>query len=62
MVVAGEVLAVDVSAGTSGFIIVILLCLAAAGLFVLMAGSLRRLRGNVDRGTFGTAAKRRRPS
>jgi hypothetical protein len=60
VVVAGEVLAVNVSAGTSGFIIVLLLCLAAVGLFVLMAGSLRRLRGNVDSGRFGATTKRRR--
>lgn len=58
MVVASEVLALDVSAGTSGFLIVVLLCLAAVGIFVLMFGSLRRLRGNVDSGEFGAAARR----
>jgi hypothetical protein len=60
VVVAGEVLAINVSAGTSGFLVVVLLCLAAVGLFALLSGSLRRLRNNVDSGEFGEAAKRRR--
>jgi hypothetical protein len=58
-VVAGPVLALQVTAGVTGFVTVLLLCLASAGLFVFLSGSLRRMRANVERGEFGEAAARR---
>jgi hypothetical protein len=57
-VLAGPILAVEIEAGAGGFITVILLCLACAGLFYFMSGSLRRLRGNVARGEFGADTRR----
>jgi hypothetical protein len=58
-VVAGPVLALQVSAGVTGFVTVLLLCLASAGLFAFLSGSLRRMRANVERGEFGESAPRR---
>jgi hypothetical protein len=55
-VVAGPVLALQVSAGVTGFLTVVLLCLASAGLFVFLSGSLKRMRTNVERGEFGAEA------
>lgn len=49
---AGPVLAVQIDAGTTGFFVVVLLCIAAAGLFVLMSRSLKRLKSNVANGEF----------
>jgi hypothetical protein len=51
--VAGPVLAIDAGGGASGFVVVVLLCAAAVGLFVAMSASLRRMRANVARGEFG---------
>ncbi|AEH08292.1 MULTISPECIES: hypothetical protein [Protofrankia] len=50
---AGQFLALEVSAGTSGFLVVLLLGLAAVALFVMMPRSLARMRGNVASGRFG---------
>jgi hypothetical protein len=50
---AGPVLAIDLGGGAGGFLVVVLLGAAAVGLFVAMAGSLRRMRANVARGEFG---------
>jgi hypothetical protein len=58
-VVAGPVLALEVKAGVTGFVTVVLLCLASAGLFVFLSGSLRRMRANVERGEFGESTARR---
>jgi hypothetical protein len=53
---AGPVLAADeVSGGTAGLLIVVFLVVAAGLVFYFMFGSLKRLRGNVDRGAFGAA-------
>jgi hypothetical protein len=46
-------LAAGVSGGGLGFLIVILLILAAVGIFYAMVGSVRRMRANVSRGQFG---------
>ncbi len=63
MTLAGQTLALEVSAGTGGFLVVLLLGLAAVGLFVMMSRSLIRLRGNVASGRFGEhAAGRGGPS
>jgi hypothetical protein len=60
---AGQILALEVSAGAGGFLVVLLLGLAAVGLFVMMSRSLVRLRGNVAHGRFGGhAARREKPS
>ncbi len=53
MTFAGQTLALEVSAGTGGFLVVLLLGLAAVGLFTMMSRSLVRLRGNVASGRFG---------
>ncbi len=53
MTEAGRALALGVSAGAGGFLVVLLLGLAAVGLFVMMSRSLVRLRGNVADGRFG---------
>lgn len=49
---SGPVLAGGISAGGVGFLVVLLLLLAAVGLFLAMSGSLKRMRRNVSRGTF----------
>ncbi len=56
MPLAGQFLALEVSAGAGGFLVVLLLGLAAAGLFVMMSRSLVRMRGNVASGRFGDRA------
>ncbi|WP_250281495.1 MULTISPECIES: hypothetical protein [unclassified Frankia] len=63
MPLAGQFLALEVSVGTSGFLVVLLLGLAAVALFVMMPRSLARMRGNVASGRFGaSAADRDRPA
>ncbi|MBX6388192.1 MAG: hypothetical protein IRZ08_04185 [Frankia sp.] len=59
-VLAGQVLAAEVSAGVSGLVAFLLLALASAAVFYFLAGSLRRLRGNVARGEFAANASRPR--
>lgn len=51
-VVAGPALAVQINAGATGFFVVVLLCIAAAGIFVMMSRSLKRMRSNVASGEF----------
>ncbi|MGF7237044.1 MAG: hypothetical protein ACQSGP_19085 [Frankia sp.] len=41
-----------VEAGAIGFLVVVALCCATAGIFVLMSRSLKRVRTNVARGEF----------
>jgi hypothetical protein len=55
--VAGQVLALEVSAGFGGFTVVLLLCLAAAGIFVMLSRSLSRMQRNVRSGNFGSRDK-----
>jgi hypothetical protein len=43
----------DIGPGGAGFLVVILLIVAAALIFWAMSGSLKRLRKRVERGTFG---------
>jgi hypothetical protein len=43
----------DIGPGGAGFLVVILLIVAAALIFWAMSGSLKRLRKSVERGTFG---------
>jgi hypothetical protein len=52
MVLAGPVVAADFGGGAGAFVVVMLLFVVAAGLFVAMSGSLRRMRSNVTRGEF----------
>ncbi len=62
MTSAGQTLALEVSGGAGGFLVVVLLGLAAAGLFTMMSRSLGRMRSNVAGGRFGeraAAGKRR---
>ncbi|WP_131769500.1 hypothetical protein [Candidatus Protofrankia californiensis] len=56
MTLAGQLLALEVSAGAGGFLVVLLLGLAAVGLFVMMPRSLARMRGNIASGRFGDRA------
>lgn len=61
-VFAGPVVALKVEAGAVGFFVVVLLCIAAAGIFAMMSRSLTRMRGNVASGEFrGTDTSRREP-
>lgn len=57
--VPGPVLAGGISAGGVGFLVVLMLLLAAVGLFVAMSGSLKRMRRNVSQGTFRGTPRRR---
>jgi hypothetical protein len=58
---AGPVVALKVEAGAVGFFVVVLLCIAAAGIFAMMSRSLTRMRGNVASGEFrGTDSRRGR--
>jgi hypothetical protein len=41
------------SPGGLGFLVVVVFVIAAAGIFVAMTRSMRRMRGHVDRGDFG---------
>jgi hypothetical protein len=55
---AGPVVALKVQAGAIGFLVVVLLCIAAAGIFTMMSRSLKRLGRNVASGEFhGTEPK-----
>ncbi len=56
--VPGPVLAGGISAGGVGFLVVLMLLLAAVGLFVAMSGSLKRMRRNVSQGRFRETTRR----
>jgi hypothetical protein len=59
-VLAGPVLAAnEMSAGTTGLLTVLLLCVASGLLFYFMSGSLKRMRGHVQDGDFAEANARR---
>ncbi len=55
------VAAATMGAGALGFVLVLLLIVAVAGLMWAMAGSLRRLRKRVSSGEFGQDAGREGP-
>ena len=52
-------LAAEIKAGNSAFLVVLLLALAAGALFFFMIGSLRRMRANVERGEFGVSTRQK---
>ncbi len=52
--------AAKLGAGALGFLLVVLLIVAVAGLMWAMSGSLRRMRGRVSSGEFGREDPRRR--
>lgn len=49
---APQLLADKVGPGGTAALVVLLLIIASVGIFVALIGSLRRLRGNVSKGTF----------
>jgi hypothetical protein len=49
---APRILADSVGPGGTAALVVLVLIIASVGIFVAFVGSLRRLRGNVRRGTF----------
>lgn len=55
--VASRVLADSVGPGGTAALVVLVLIVASVGIFVAFIGSLRRLRGNVKRGTFQGQSK-----
>ncbi|MBL7487828.1 hypothetical protein I6A60_04765 [Frankia sp. AgB1.9] len=60
-VLAGPVLAAnEISAGTAGLFVVVLLCIASGFIFYFMSGSLKRMRSHVEDGDFAAADARRR--
>ena len=56
---AGSVLAAEINAGPGGFVVVVLLAIAAVALFFFMSGSLRRMRTNVESGQFGASSRKK---
>ena len=52
-------LAAKIGAGGLGFLVVLLLIVAAVVIFIAMSGSLKRLRRSVDAGTFEQHANAR---